>query len=471
MRSLFPLGTKGVRAGVLHSTIVAFFLMIECGNAEAQSEVQLQRLQQQLSDMQERFDRALREQAEEIKRLHAELEAASLKEAPVSKPAQEISVARSGSSYMNISFGSTMDAGYSTEPQPADQLELGDHDPQKRGFSLRNAEIALDGAVDPFFKGFANIVLKLDENDETEIELEESYLQTTSLPADLQVKAGQFFANFGRQNVQHPHQWAFVDQPLVLNRAFGPDGLRNIGTQGSWLMPTPFYSEIFLGVLDSQGGTAANFRNEGEENDAGVSTLHGHPTNIRELRGLGDLLYVPRYAASFDVTDTQTLLTGVSAALGPNSTGSGSDTQIYGADLYWKWKPENATAGFPFVAFQTEGLYSNFEAGEDLESPLPVSEEKLHDYGFYSQIVYGITSGWVAGLRADYVNGNNGQFDELDATRGERFRLSPVLTFYPSEFSKLRLQYNYDEGEFVPDASSLWMQLEFQLGSHAAHKF
>jgi hypothetical protein len=70
-------------------------------------------------------------------------------------------------------------------------LELGDHDPNTRGFSLVNAEIVLDGAVDPYFKGFANIVLKLDQNDQTAVELEETYLQSMSLPANLQLKAGQ----------------------------------------------------------------------------------------------------------------------------------------------------------------------------------------------------------------------------------------------------------------------------------------
>jgi hypothetical protein len=122
---------------------------------------------------------------------------------------------------------------------PSQFLELGDHDPINRGFSLRNAEIVLDGAVDPYFKGFANIVFKLDKNDETEVELEETYLQSSSLPGNLQIKGGQFFAAFGRQNPQHPHTWAFVDDPLILTRAFGPEGLRNIGAQLSWLAPLP----------------------------------------------------------------------------------------------------------------------------------------------------------------------------------------------------------------------------------------
>ncbi|MDP9097380.1 MAG: hypothetical protein M3N48_00090, partial [Verrucomicrobiota bacterium] len=106
--------------------------------------------------------------------------------------------------YMNISFDGLFSVAASSE-RHLDRLEVGDHDPQQRGFNARNAEIALDGAVDPYFEGFANIVLKLDNNNQTQIELEEAFLQTTSLPYGLQVKGGQFFDAFGRINATHPH--------------------------------------------------------------------------------------------------------------------------------------------------------------------------------------------------------------------------------------------------------------------------
>src|SRR5205814_2711548 len=183
---------------------------------------------------------------------------------------------------------------------------------------------------------FANIVLKLDKNNETGIELEETYLQSTSLPGNLQVKAGQFFANFGRQNSQHPHQWAFVDDPLILTRTFGPEGLRNLGAQISWLAPTPFYTEAFLGILDGQGGTAFSFRNPGEDDGTGVSRFHGRATLDRSLRGPGDLLFIPRIASSFDLSDSQTIVMGASAAFGPNETSAHTRTQIYGLDIYGK---------------------------------------------------------------------------------------------------------------------------------------
>jgi hypothetical protein len=384
-------------------------------------------------------------------------------------PAEPMTIARAGSAYMNISFDTLMDFGWSTASDPSQLLELGDHDPIKRGFSLRNAEISVDGAVDPYFKGFGNIVLKLDKNNGTEIELEEAYLLTTDLPANLQLKAGQFFANFGRQNPQHPHQWAFVDAPIILNRAFGPDGLRNIGAQLSWLAPTPFYTEASLGILDSQGGTAFSFRNPGNTDAAGIDRFHGRATLDRSLRGPGDLLFLPRLASSFDLSDSQTLVLGVSGAFGPNSTGSDRHTQVYGADLYWKWKPADAHAGFPFVSWQTEALYERFEAGADAGAGLLA--ETLRDYGFYSQLLWGFKPRWVAGLRGEWADGNKGAFDAEDAFRGQRTRVSPNITFYPSEFSKIRLQYNYDHGQLFGDEHSIWLQMEFLLGAHGAHKF
>src|SRR5882724_6080444 len=386
-------------------------------------------------------------------------------------PAEPITIAHAGSAYMNISFDALMDVGGSSKGDPSAQLELGDHDPIKNGFSLRNAEIAVDGAVDPYLKGFGNIVLKLDKNNETQIELEEAYAQTTALPWNLQAKAGQFFAAFGRQNAQHPHQWAFVDEPIILNRAFGPEGLRNIGAQGSWLLPTSFYTEATLGILDGQGGTAFGFRNPGDADALGVNRFHGRATVNRGLRGPGDLVFAPRLASSFDLTDQQTLVAGVSGAFGPNDTGVGKRTEIYGADLYWKWKAPDAHEGFPFVSWQTEVLYERFEAGADPSAPTPLPAETLRDWGFYSQVLWGFKPRWVAGLRGEYADGDRGAFDAEDIYRGERTRISPAITFFPSEFAKLRLQYNYDHGALFGDAHSVWLQMEFLLGAHGAHKF
>ena len=119
-----------------------------------------------------------------------------------------------GKTYMNISLDSVFALAYSSAANLHD-IEVGDHDPQQRGFNARNTELAFDGAVDPYFEGFANIVFLLDNDNQTEVELEEAFMQTTSLPYNLQLKGGQFFAAFGRLNPTHPHTWDFADTPLV----------------------------------------------------------------------------------------------------------------------------------------------------------------------------------------------------------------------------------------------------------------
>ena len=86
-------------------------------------------------------------------------------------------------------------------------------------------------------------------------------------------------------------------------------------------------------------------------------------------------------------------------------------------------------------------------------------------------MLWGIKPRWVAGLRGEFVTGNDGAFDASDVFRSDRRRISPNMTWYPSEFSKIRLQYNYDHGQLFGDEHSVWMQVEFLLGAHAAHKF
>jgi hypothetical protein len=320
--------------------------------------------------------------------------------------------------------------------------------------------------VDPYFKGFSNIVLKIDSSGETGIELEEAYALTTALPANLQVKFGQFFAEFGRQNSQHPHSWSFVDAPQVLVRMFGPDGLRSQGARVSWLLPTPFYTEALFTVANATGGTASSFRSPDSPE------IHGGVVDEKRVTGFSDLLLVPRINTSFDLTETQTVVIGASGAFGPNNSGPKAQTRIYGADLYWKWKPAAAQAGFPFLSLQTEALWRHYDAAQRTSEADPLvtlPSEVLKDNGAYAQVLWGIKPRIVAGLRGEFANGNQASF--ASELRGDQSRWSPSFTWYPTEFSKFRVQYNYDNRKAIGTDNSLWFQFEFLIGAHAAHKF
>jgi hypothetical protein len=414
----------------------------------------------QKKDSAAKIDSAAADSIALVKQLEKELGAANADTtAAASQPP------RATGGYMNIGFVSLVDAGW-TSADDIDALQPGDHDPRARGFTLPNTEITFDGSVDPYFKGFANIVYKINSDGDTDVELEEAYLQTTSLPYNLQLKAGQFVTEFGRQNPQHPHSWAFVDQPLVLNRMFGPDGLRSQGMRLSWLAPTSFYTEAMVTIANSTGETAWSFLSP----DA--TEIHGGRVGSRKVDKLGDLLVAPRLATSFDLTETQTLVLGASGAFGPNNSGTSARTRILGLDAYWKWKPAAAQQGFPFLSLQAEGLTRRYDAeprASLVGDAVLLPGEVLKDKGAYAQVLWGIKPRIVAGLRGDWVKAdpalNSGE------SRTTRSRISPNFTWYPTEFSKFRIQYNYDDRKAIGVDHSLWFQFEFLLGAHAAHRF
>ncbi len=421
-------------------------------------------------------------------------------------PADPIRVRR-GSAFAELGMVATFAAGGSSAKDIEGGTQPGGHDPNQRGFTVQGVEMNLRGAVDPYLRGNANILYSLDAEGESFLELEEAWLETTALPWNFQLRGGQLLSDFGRLNSQHPHSWGFVDAPLISARMFGADGMRNPGARLAWLAPMPFFTELSLGIQDSHGGTAASFRSAGHshggEEEEGVPFGFRHPDNDRGVRDFADLLFTPRLATSFELTDHQTLALGASGAFGPNNNGAGGDTatQIYGVDCFWKWKPARSEGGFPFVSWQTEAMVRRYELGafdwdengngvaDDGEvvdartgTPALLGRETVTDWGFYSQVLYGFRKGWVAGLRGDFVRGERGAYERLpltldgsrlgrDSERAERWRISPNLTWYPSEFSKLRFQYNYDDRRGVGVDHSVWLQFEFLLGAHAAHQF
>jgi hypothetical protein len=351
-------------------------------------------------------------------------------------------------------------------------LMPGHHDPLGNGFTLQGAELAIEGIVDPYFDGVVRISFTLDSNGETETELEEAYLRTRNLPWGLQFKAGQIYTEFGRINVMHPHEWAFVNQNVIISRLFGPDGMRAVGAQLSWLTPLPWYSQVIVSLQNGKGGAMRSFLGEADEVfGPGVQT-------DRDIRTFAQLVKNFRWVNGFDITKEISANIGGSFAFGNNATGTRTNTYIAGGDIYVKWQPQQNTRGFPFVSAQFEFIHRWFEAA--FVDAVTGNQDKrlLRDYGFYVQLLYGFQPqlfgfrpDLVAGIRLDYATSNGDSRD--DPFRALRWRVSPNITWYPTERSKIRLQYDYDWAQHLGRQSvhTVMLQLEFAIGAHGAHKF
>ena len=379
---------------------------------------------------------------------------------------------------IDISLDALFAAGTSTKREASIQrLEGGDHDPRKRGFTVQNIELSLTGAVDPYLTGEAHIVYLIDPAvGDTRVELEEAFLTTQALPYGLQLKGGHFFTEFGQNNPQHPHQWHWLDQPVINTRLFGPDGLRQTGIRLGWLTPLPWYSQLYVGAQNANGEIAASFLSN--EEFFKERPIGGRPFVQRDVRNLTDLLYLLRWENSWNLGETVTTKFGLSGLFGPNATGPDGDTRIYGTDLKLTWRPTNSFRGWPFFLWQSEAMGRDYVADRFTDGVVTLPRKTLRDWGFYTQALYGFSYGWAAGLRYEFATGSGasvGVFNgrEADPFRDDRHRISPLLVWHPSEFSRFRLQYNYDRADHLErqDAHSVWLGVEFLYGAHPAHKY
>ncbi len=408
-------------------------------------------------------------------------------------------VGRANVQLLDVSLDTLFAAGASTaDDDELIDLQGGGHDPRQRGFTLQQVELSLQGAVDPYMTGEAHLIYFLDPEGESQFELEEVFLTTQMLPFHLeeqgvQLEIGQSFTEFGRINPQHPHQWDWQDQPVILTRLFGEDGMRGPGARVDWLTPLPWYSQLELGMQNAKGETMLSFI--GDQAVSDERAIGGRPWGGRSVNGLDDFVYLTRWVNGFDLSDTLSTQFGASALFGPNGTGGSGATQVYGGDLLFKWRPLSSDHGWPFLTWQSEFAYRSYDAAsflgcvgvdEECVDPIPLAGKTLRDWGLYTQLLWGFARNWAAGVRYEWATGSGDDVAlnddgtafvsasrEDDPYRANRHRVSPLLVFQPTEFSRLRLQYNYDHADDLgdPNVHSVWAGVEFMFGAHAAHSY
>lgn len=390
------------------------------------------------------------EQEAERRRLEAEL----AEELGAAQPPQQAAAQSSAAAKLipDISAVGTFVASYFSD---GPTLRLPAHEPSHRGPALQEIELALRSNVDPHFQADIFLALSLGG-----IEVEEAYVTTLGLPWNLQLRAGSFYAPFGRFNGQHFLEVTpFVDMPLPNRRFFGGEQLRGIGAEASLLLPLPFYLELRAAAIT-----------------AGNELSFGVPAS--DIEDLGDMLGVARVLSSFDLAERLTLNFGVSAANGPNTSGgllvTGENrTDVFGADLYLRLRDPSSVA---YTALQAEWLFRR----------ATVPGGRLEQGGIYAWLVRRFDRNWEAALRYDALGLPGGsahgtpdiQGDELAAflAPATQQRVGAAVSHYFSEFSRLRLQANHDFGIGAPGAhahgvSEVFLQFQFAIGAHGAHPF
>lgn len=321
----------------------------------------------------------------------------------------------------------------------ANPRQGGGHDPNRTGFNLQQLELSVNSAVDPFFSYTANLVYS-----QFGVEIEEAYGVTTALPENLQLRAGQFLTRMGRLNTSHPHAWEFLDQPFHWSKVFGGEGNRGLGAEVSWLTPLPWYVEVVGSLTDATGAATAR------------SFYGGQGLGVRSPLDLQGSARVEQF---FPLGRDWALTWGLSGASGPNPSGPGNRSDVLASDLYLRWRPLEE-GSLQLVTWTTEGLYRRRQYPGRL----------VEDWGGYSSLFWRFAWQWGVAARAEW--GQNLAQDPLDLDLvGDRQRYTAALTFWPTEFSRLRWQNSVDLlSGTVPVYGSI-LGVEFVTGAHGAHKY
>ncbi|QKT04966.1 zinc-regulated TonB-dependent outer membrane receptor [Ectothiorhodospiraceae bacterium 2226] len=333
-----------------------------------------------------------------------------------------------------------------------------------RGFNLRETELTLSGSVDAYFDALATFALT-----SSSAEVEEAYLRTRRLPAGLQLKAGRFLSGIGYINEQHPHSWQFVDRPLPYEMLFGDHGLQENGVQLTWLPQTPMYTRLGVELLQGQG---EGLRGEAGENDSGPSLVTAFAKIAPDL-GFDHALQVGVFGGYQDI-DAHTEHT--------SGRMEDWDGRAWFAGTDWVYKYD---AGRPhgrgdwlvqaeYMLRERRYDYLNVANGGAV-----LNDERRSDRqdGLYAQAVYGFAPRWQAGLRYEglgFTNRIGGVSEEAS------HRATAMVTFLPTEFSRLRLQFARARladddhgvgGHATTYANQVYLQYQVSLGAHGAHRF
>lgn len=292
--------------------------------------------------------------------------------------------------------------------------------------SLRELEIVFGSDVDPYSRLDAMVAF----SDTEDPSLEEAYLTRFGLPWDTTARVGKFKPKIGKVLSLHRDSLDTVDEPLVIQRYFGVEGLNKSGVDVSKILdlPLPVAQQVIFGVIE--GGN-------GEEGTV-FGSARRRPTIYSHLKN---------YA---DITEQTGFELGFSHMMGSRDADAGFEVQVLGVDATLT-QHFNATRN---MKFQGEVFNLSRQETEGLEGNL---------WGSYGLVDLRFLPQWSAGFRFDTVELMDHAADNLDR---DDTAYTGYLTFYQSEFARWRAQFTYTDLATGREDNAFYIQGTFAIGDH-----
>jgi hypothetical protein len=263
-----------------------------------------------------------------------------------------------------------------------------------------------------------------------EVEIEEGYVEWVNLPAGLGLTVGKFRQRFGRLNRWHAHALPAQQLPLPFIAFLGEEGLAQTGASLHWLAPVHGFGtwEAWAEITRSSSETV-----------------------FGESSGISGLAHVNAF---FELSPATYFELGVSALTGAredvvtNGEPAATGARVFGADFTFDWRPPEQSRSRQFTLHGAAMLNRRVhDATEDVDA---LGAFAIAEFKFATQ--------WTAGARYEYV-------ENPDAPGEHAWLFAPSLTWWQSEFVRLRAEYDVYRGP-IERFGQFVLQATFAMGPH-----
>ncbi|MCH8935786.1 MAG: hypothetical protein IIB90_08685 [Gemmatimonadetes bacterium] len=297
----------------------------------------------------------------------------------------------------------------------------------------REFEFSFQAALDPYTRTKIFVTREEDfeiagfpeeegaEEEGGSFEIEEGYMYWVGLPGGFGAKIGKFRQEIGLYNRWHTHALFEIDRPLAATTFLGEDGLIQTGL-GVTLPNVTLGPSTIIATLEATRG----------DNDV-------------LFEGGNEISYLGRLQSFFDMGASYIQI-GATGVLGENDD-AGVDTELLGIDASFRWTPPGR-AQYRDFQLKAEWYFA--------EKTTPT--ETLTGNGGYLQANLRMSRRWILGARTDYVNGFGVSPDIL--------QFVPSISWWQSEWVRLRVQYNYVRPNGGPNNHTLLLQAMWAMGPH-----
>jgi hypothetical protein len=357
------------------------------------------------------------------------------------------------------------------------------------GFGLGETELALSANIDDMFYGKFTSVFESHDG-ESEVHLEEAFIQTMALPNGFTVRAGRFLSDIGYLNNQHSHTDSFTSRPSAY-RAFLGGHYFDDGLRVSYIAPTDTYWLMGAEAFSGDSLRAADEHGERDFDSTGVYTAFtkiGGDIGIESSWQLG-FSYLRNENGQLtpedhDEHEEEHEDEHNEGEHNHSHSASYTGKNTYAADFVFKWAPNGnykyqhltlSAEYFRVSDFMLPELHEEHEHEEAHEH-----EEEHHDEGhakdyheaWYVSGVYQFSPNWSAGLRYGELDSQLQHEEHFDQQELKETELS--VAWHNSHFSTVRLELSHQSNvgfEQAENDNVITLQYVMSLGAHGAHQF